>query len=424
MLFNETRTPLIQDLKGDLACYICHDPYLSGEAPEIPIRLRCGHVFGQVCIVQWFKDLIKEKRISTCPLCREPAFSYETMIRLLYGNDRRTPEPVEGPVEEEIIIGWTPSNDEETIPGIDETSAPDDRFDEASADMLVALEDARRSIPQRSELHSIVQEVVPNVELDPDRSGSTGAGVNSVETAPAPPSENEHSDEEYLSEAGDSTPDTDSAISEEGAGSTPDRDPAIREEAEEHTSEAADSTPDTDSTISEEAEEHISETVESISDRDSEIREEGADSDSTIDEMIAQRLFWLQFCEGVVRVAEDSSQPQLITILAEEIVRLHSIKEYERYIELRPEMTDVMEKSFPDLHAEFWVKARTCLPFRTIDIHHLLDKDQILGFELGGKHTFTTIFLLRLSQIPNRNTLDPRDDSATVSDGRPAEDLG
>lgn len=65
------RSSLGPDAK-DLECSICFYTYwaprtLEGElpaAPEFPVRLPCGHVYGVICISKWLKD----KR--TCPLCK------------------------------------------------------------------------------------------------------------------------------------------------------------------------------------------------------------------------------------------------------------------------------------------------------------------------------------------------------------------
>lgn len=65
------RSSLSPDAK-DLECSICFYSYwapriLEGElpaAPEFPVRLPCGHVYGVICISRWLKDN------RTCPLCK------------------------------------------------------------------------------------------------------------------------------------------------------------------------------------------------------------------------------------------------------------------------------------------------------------------------------------------------------------------
>ena len=57
-------------------CHICHDPYLQGDEAEEPVRLPCGHHFGQACINRWLSpDDVEPK--STCPICRTSFFTVE-----------------------------------------------------------------------------------------------------------------------------------------------------------------------------------------------------------------------------------------------------------------------------------------------------------------------------------------------------------
>ena len=53
-------------------CCICFQPFsatLSSQGgPETPVQLRCGHVFGEVCILTW------TLASNSCPLCREDVF--------------------------------------------------------------------------------------------------------------------------------------------------------------------------------------------------------------------------------------------------------------------------------------------------------------------------------------------------------------
>lgn len=68
----------------DLKCSICHSEYgkergdttkqvsdvdeesSDSEAPENPVMLPCGHLFGDLCIHKW----LQEPRPASCPLCR------------------------------------------------------------------------------------------------------------------------------------------------------------------------------------------------------------------------------------------------------------------------------------------------------------------------------------------------------------------
>ena len=50
-------------------CIICQENYHLGDFNERPVKLRCGHVFGEKCIQQWVRGKGVRPR-STCPLCR------------------------------------------------------------------------------------------------------------------------------------------------------------------------------------------------------------------------------------------------------------------------------------------------------------------------------------------------------------------
>ena len=56
----------------DTACSICLNPYQCAPDFEVPKRLPCGHVLGEVCILTW-----TEVR-NTCPLCRFELFVLST----------------------------------------------------------------------------------------------------------------------------------------------------------------------------------------------------------------------------------------------------------------------------------------------------------------------------------------------------------
>ena len=38
----------------DKECIVCKEPFLSGNEPEFPIRLRCKHLIGAQCFFTWF----------------------------------------------------------------------------------------------------------------------------------------------------------------------------------------------------------------------------------------------------------------------------------------------------------------------------------------------------------------------------------
>ncbi|KAL8670363.1 MAG: hypothetical protein Q9168_005090 [Polycauliona sp. 1 TL-2023] len=55
----------------DTRCHICFSDSLNPNAdtgPEIPVRLRCGHVFGMTCLLMWINGSSEGR--GTCPLCR------------------------------------------------------------------------------------------------------------------------------------------------------------------------------------------------------------------------------------------------------------------------------------------------------------------------------------------------------------------
>lgn len=81
-ILNRTRQPLITEIK-DWACSVCHEPYMTGEAPELPLILPCGHIVGNACIMKWLNPL-SVQRSNTCGECRAP------ILRSWNKNDFRT----------------------------------------------------------------------------------------------------------------------------------------------------------------------------------------------------------------------------------------------------------------------------------------------------------------------------------------------
>lgn len=76
------RPSLDQIDEDDHRCHICQDPYtadgptvaatpgnpwLQEGQPEVPIQLRCKHIFGSHCLRQWFASSDN----NACPLCRD-----------------------------------------------------------------------------------------------------------------------------------------------------------------------------------------------------------------------------------------------------------------------------------------------------------------------------------------------------------------
>ena len=126
-----TRVPHIKDLKDDMSCAICHEPYLSGERPEVPIRLRCGHIVGQSCILTWAKPLDQTKHRNTCPICRQQVFNVK--LEDLYS---RAPTPGWGNEEtsiEETSTEETSTTHEEDIEGVDRGEQSDSQSETSSS---------------------------------------------------------------------------------------------------------------------------------------------------------------------------------------------------------------------------------------------------------------------------------------------------
>ena len=54
-------------------CCICNEAYNTGDEPECPIKVECGHVFGSVCIGRWLHVPGRENGVS--PLLLMPLSS-------------------------------------------------------------------------------------------------------------------------------------------------------------------------------------------------------------------------------------------------------------------------------------------------------------------------------------------------------------
>lgn len=66
-------------LQSTAKCHICDEPFLSGSYPERPITLRCGHIFGEGCILKWVSPLSDNGGKDSCPMCRGPIFEVRTL---------------------------------------------------------------------------------------------------------------------------------------------------------------------------------------------------------------------------------------------------------------------------------------------------------------------------------------------------------
>lgn len=81
--FDALPSVVIENLdKDDKICGICRVEYSfsspdsgdQGNPPEKPIRLACGHVFGQVCLKQWLSPAPQGGNSNSCPTCRHQLF--------------------------------------------------------------------------------------------------------------------------------------------------------------------------------------------------------------------------------------------------------------------------------------------------------------------------------------------------------------
>ena len=60
-------------------CHICNERFLSGKHPERPVTLRCGHIFGEACILKWISPLSDTRGRNSCPLCRTSILKLSTL---------------------------------------------------------------------------------------------------------------------------------------------------------------------------------------------------------------------------------------------------------------------------------------------------------------------------------------------------------
>ena len=69
----KTRQPLASELGDGMSCTICSEPFLRGSNPEVPVKLDCGHIFGMNCILKWLSPVSRNGN-NSCPNCRHPVF--------------------------------------------------------------------------------------------------------------------------------------------------------------------------------------------------------------------------------------------------------------------------------------------------------------------------------------------------------------
>ncbi|MCJ1275958.1 hypothetical protein MMC21_003763 [Puttea exsequens] len=121
-LLDRTSQPLLGDLGSDLNCNICHEPYLSGEFPELPLRLACKHIVGTGCILRWLNPSDQACH-NSCPVCREKIFG-----RLLLTPKKRskTSAPVPAVTSQTLAANETFSDDHQEDLQQIEVATPED----------------------------------------------------------------------------------------------------------------------------------------------------------------------------------------------------------------------------------------------------------------------------------------------------------
>ena len=69
----KSRQLVATEVSNDMLCTICSEPFLRGDNPEIPVRLHCSHIFGMNCILKWLSPVSRNGK-NSCPNCRKPIF--------------------------------------------------------------------------------------------------------------------------------------------------------------------------------------------------------------------------------------------------------------------------------------------------------------------------------------------------------------
>ena len=102
--------PKTAELDNNASCLICQEPFFTGEKPETPIKLPCGHLFGFSCILTWAS---KPGTAKTCPLCRkdvltgmtaeEPNAQLDEASSLSYWNEAFLSQDVRQPMASEAL---------------------------------------------------------------------------------------------------------------------------------------------------------------------------------------------------------------------------------------------------------------------------------------------------------------------------------
>lgn len=90
----------------DAVCHICQQEYDTGDEPEIPLALSCGHVLGSVCLSRWLH--VPDRRHG-CPMCRKTLFR----ARDEYDSSDYDDDLEEGEIEEDEAMSLDQEEEED-----------------------------------------------------------------------------------------------------------------------------------------------------------------------------------------------------------------------------------------------------------------------------------------------------------------------
>ena len=64
--------PTWDELRDVTSCVICHEAFLTGDSPEVPVKLPCSHIVGAQCLMRWLSPLARNGNWmnNSCPMCR------------------------------------------------------------------------------------------------------------------------------------------------------------------------------------------------------------------------------------------------------------------------------------------------------------------------------------------------------------------
>ena len=93
--------PTIEEVEfgNETSCLICHETFVAGDTPELPIKLHCNHIIGSQCLMQWLlsrPSSMNTRRRNSCPMCRA-----RILREPRRENIQQTPTPVDPPRQPE-----------------------------------------------------------------------------------------------------------------------------------------------------------------------------------------------------------------------------------------------------------------------------------------------------------------------------------